>query len=302
MKPALSGQQIGVASAVASTVIWGMAPIYFSFLTAFPLDEILAQRALWAAIFMAAFILIIGDGQKLRACIQTKEQIIGLVAGACLVTVNWTAYLYAVSSAQIVESAFGYFIYPLMAIALGLFIFREKLDRRGWLALTAASIGVLIKASQLDGVPYVALTIGASFAVYAVVRKKINVDAFAGMVVELLMIAPLMLGYLFYVTFFVKEQASAFFLDGTSYGLMMALTSGIITGVPLALFHMGNRYLSLTVAGFLFYINPSLQLLVGIFVFDEVFLWQDMLAFSFIWTALLFQFARLPKYQQKGGV
>ena len=134
------------------------------------------------------------------------------MVGACLVTTNWTAYLVAVGSGHIVESAFGYFIYPLMAIALGMVVFREKLDRRGWLALLVASIGVLIKATQLDGMPYLALLIGASFAVYAVVRKQINIDAFAGMVLELLMIAPVMLGYLVYLTFITKSGQGSFFL------------------------------------------------------------------------------------------
>ena len=143
--------------------------------------------------------------------------------------------------------------------------------------------------------PYLALLIGASFAVYAVVRKQINIDAFAGMVLELLMIAPVMLGYLVYLTFIIKAGQGSFFLDGSSYGMIMALASGIVTSVPLVLFHLGNRYLHLNITGFLFYINPSLQLIIGVLLFGEDFVWQDVLAFGCIWTALLFQFARLPK-------
>ena len=244
---------------------------------------------------MLGLFIILGDGKTLFTTIQTKKQLAGLFAGACLVTINWTAFLYAVGTAQITESAFGYFIYPLMAIALGMIVFREKLDRRGWLALIVATAGVLVKATQLDGIPYIALLIGASFAVYAVVRKQINIDAFAGMVIELLMIAPIMLAYLVYLTFVIKPEGASLFLDGSSYGVMMALASGIVTSVPLVLFHVGNRFLRLSMTGFLFYINPSLQLLVGVLLFQEAFFWQDMLAFGLIWTALLFQFARLPK-------
>ena len=291
----LSTHQIGLAAAVASPALWGIAPIFFHFLTAFALDEILAHRAIWAAVFMLGLFIILGDGKTLFTTIQTKKQLVGLFAGACLVTINWTAFLYSVGTAQITESAFGYFIYPLMAIALGLIVFREKLDRRGWLALVVATAGVLVKATQLDGFPYIALLIGASFAVYAVVRKQINIDAFAGMVIELLMIAPIMLAYLVYLTFVIKPEGESLFLDGSSYGVMMALASGIVTSVPLVLFHVGNRFLRLSMTGFLFYINPSLQLLVGVLLFQEAFFWQDMLAFGLIWTALLFQFARLPK-------
>lgn len=291
----LSPHQIGLAAAIASPALWGIAPIFFHFLMAFALDEILVHRAIWAAVFMLGLFIILGDGKTLFTTIQTKKQLAGLFAGACLVTINWTAFLYAVGTAQITESAFGYFIYPLMAIALGMIVFREKLDRRGWLALIVATAGVLVKATQLDGIPYIALLIGASFAVYAVVRKQINIDAFAGMVIELLMIAPIMLAYLVYLTFVIKPEGASLFLDGSSYGVMMALASGIVTSVPLVLFHIGNRFLRLSITGFLFYINPSLQLLVGVLLFQEAFVWQDMLAFGLIWTALLFQFARLPK-------
>ena len=291
----LSPHQIGLAAAIASPALWGIAPIFFHFLTAFALDEILVHRAIWAAVFMLGLFIILGDGKTLFTTIQTKKQLAGLFAGACLVTINWTAFLYAVGTAQITESAFGYFIYPLMAIALGMIILREKLDQRGWLALIVATAGVLVKATQLDGTPYIALLIGASFAVYAVVRKQINIDAFAGMVIELLMIAPIMLAYLVYLTFVIKPEGASLFLDGSSYGVMMALASGIVTSVPLVLFHVGNRFLRLSTTGFLFYINPSLQLLVGVLLFQEAFVWQDMLAFGLIWTALLFQFARLPK-------
>jgi chloramphenicol-sensitive protein RarD len=282
-------------AAIASPVLWGISPIFFHFLMSYALDEVLAHRAIWAAVCIAGLLVLSGDGRKLFTTIENKKQLAGLFLGACLVTANWTAFLYAVGKDQIIESAFGYFIYPLIAIALGLALFGEKLDRRGWLALSAATIGVLIKATQLETVPYIALLIGASFAVYAVVRKRINIDAFTGMAIELLMIAPFMLGYLLYVTIFLKAGSASFFLDGSGYGILMALASGIITSVPLVLFHMGNRFLALSLTGFLFYINPSLQLLVGVFMFNEPFGWVDLLAFGFIWAALLFQFARLPK-------
>ena len=290
-----SPRQLGVMAAIASPILWGISPIFFHFLMSYALDEVLAHRAIWAAVFIAGLLVLSGDGRKLFTTIENKKQLAGLFLGACLVTVNWAAFLYAVGKDQIIESAFGYFIYPLIVIALGLALFGEKLDRRGWLALSAATIGVLIKATQLETVPYIALLIGASFAVYAVVRKRINIDAFTGMAIELLMIAPFMLGYLLYVTIFLKAGSASFFLDGSGYGILMALASGIITSVPLVLFHMGNRFLALSLTGFLFYINPSLQLLVGVFMFNEPFGWVDLLAFGFIWAALLFQFARLPK-------
>ena len=178
-----------------------------------------------------------------------------------------------------------------MAIGLGVGVLRERLSARGWAALACAAAGVAIKATLLDGFPWVALIIGASFAVYALIRKRLAMDPFTAMVAELLMIAPVALAVIGYVTVMLKPAGASPLLDGTAYGAVMALTSGIVTSVPLVLFHIGNRYLSLSVASFLFYINPSLQLLLGLFVFSEPFTDVDMAAFTLIWLALILQFA-----------
>ena len=167
----------------------------------------------------------------------------------------------------------------------------ERIGRRGWLALFCAAVGVGMKATLLEGFPFLALAIGSSFAAYALVRKRLDMEPFVAMVIELVMIAPLALGLITYVTLTGKPSGASFFLDGTTYGIIMALTSGIITSVPLVLFHIGNRYLPLSVAGFLFYLNPSLQLLLGLLVFAETFTPVDVAAFALIWLALTLQFA-----------
>ena len=255
------------------------------------MTEIIAHRALWAAVFLFVILLATGQVGALAQGFAHPRRALCLVAGAVLVTVNWTSYLYAVESNQLVQSALGYFLYPLMAIGLGIVVLGERIGRRGWLALFCAAVGVGLKASLLDGFPFVALAIGSSFAAYALVRKRLDMEPFVAMVTELLMIAPLALGLITYVTLTGKPTGASFFLDGTSYGIMMALTSGIITSVPLVLFHIGNRYLPLSVAGFLFYLNPSLQLLLGLLIFAETFTLVDMVAFALIWLALFLQFA-----------
>lgn len=291
----LADRHIGYLGSVGCNLIWGFAPLYFALLVAFPMREIVAHRALWAAVFLFALLLMSGQAGLLRIAFATPRRMFSLAVGAALVTVNWTAYLYAVDTGQLVQSALGYFLYPLMAIGLGVSVLGEKLSPRGWAALACAAAGVAIKASLLDGFPWIALIIGASFAFYALVRKRLDIDPFVGMVAELLMIAPLALVLITALTLAGNSgnplTLSSFFLDGTAYGVMMALTSGVVTSVPLVLFHIGNRYLSLSVAGFLFYINPSLQLLLGLFVFAEPFTGVDMAAFTLIWLALALHFA-----------
>ena len=287
----LSDRQRGYLGAISSNLIWGIAPLYFSYLVLFPMVEIIAHRALWAAVFLFVILLVTGQGGALAQGFVNPRRTLSLAAGAVMVTVNWTSYLYAVETNQLVQSALGYFLYPLMAIGLGVMVLGERLGWRGWLALICAAVGVGLKATLLDGFPFVALAIGSSFAAYALIRKRLDMDPFVAMVTELLMIAPLALGLITYLTLTGKPAGASFFLDGTSHGVMMAFTSGIITSVPLVLFHIGNRYLPLSVAGFLFYLNPSLQLLLGLLVFSEPFTNVDMAAFALIWMALLIQFA-----------
>ena len=291
MKVGFSDRQRGYLGAVSSNLIWGIAPLYFSYLVLFPMAEIIAHRALWAAVFLFVILLATGQVGALAQGFVYPRRTLSLAAGAIMVTVNWTAYLYAVDTNQLVQSALGYFLYPLMAIGLGVVVLGERLGRRGWLALFCATAGVGLKVTLLDGLPFVALAIGSSFAFYALIRKRLDMDPFLAMVIELLMIAPLALALITYLTLTGKPAGGSFFLDGTSYGVLMAFTSGIITSVPLVLFHIGNRYLPLSVAGFLFYLNPSLQLLVGLLVFAEPFTNEDMVAFMLIWLALLLQFA-----------
>ena len=291
MKVGLSDRRRGYLSAVTSNLIWGIAPLYFSYLVLFPMTEIIAHRALWAAVFLFLILLVTGRVGKLKQGFANPRRTLGLVAGAVLVTVNWTSYLYAVETNQLVQSALGYFLYPLMAIGLGVTVLGEHLDRRGWLALLCAVVGVGLKATLLNGLPLLALAIGSSFAAYALIRKRLDIEPFIAMVTELLMIAPLALGLIIYLMLMGTPPSRSFFLDGTAYGVMMAITSGIITSVPLVLFHIGNRFLPLSVAGFLFYLNPSLQLLLGLMVFSEPFTDVDMAAFALIWLALILQFA-----------
>ena len=286
-----SDKQTGYLGAVGCNLIWGVAPLYFALLVAFPMPEIVAHRALWAAVFLGVILAFTGGLRSLSASVSSWPVFLCLASGAALVTVNWTAYLYAVETGQITQSALGYFLYPLMAIGLGVTVLGERLSARSWAALGCAAAGVAVKATLLDGFPWVALIIGASFAFYALIRKRLAMDPFAAMVAELLMIAPFALGVIIYITVVMKPAEASFLLDGTAYGIMMAFSSGVVTSAPLVLFHIGNRYLPLSVAGFMFYINPSLQLLLGLFVFSEPFGGVDMVAFALIWLALILHLA-----------
>ena len=279
-------RKLGIISAVACPVIWGITPIYFHFLVALGVMESLGHRALWAAIWMVLCVMPFGFSASVLAIFKDGRTLFWLFMASLLVAVNWSTFLVAISTNQLVESSFGYFIYPLMAIALGVVVLKESLSRWSWLAVFLASAGVVWKAVTLGSVPYIALILGASFAVYALLRKQIKVEPIAGMIAEMLLLAPFAMAYLLFSSY-GQGGSGFFFFDGSGYGIMMAISSGFLTALPLVFFHIGNRYLSLTMAGFLFFINPSLQLLLGLMVYDEPFSWAECAGFILIWVGLV---------------
>lgn len=281
-----STKKMGIFSAVACPIIWGITPIYFHFLADLGVSEALAHRALWAAIILTIGVIPFGFWPEVRRIFSHWHICVKLIGASCLVALNWGTFLFAVAQDDLVASSFGYFIYPLMAIICGVVWLKEHLSWQSWGAVFLASIGVIWKAVALGGVPWIALILGASFAVYAVLRKQLDTEPIAGMVAELILLAPAALLYLLIFNFGTSGNG-AFFFDGSPYGVFMAISSGIVTAVPLVLFHIGNRVLSLSMAGFLFFINPSLQLMVGVFIFKEPFSLHDMGAFSFIWLGLI---------------
>ena len=187
---------VGITAAIFSPVLWGFAPIYFKLLISYPLMEVMAQRALWASVlFVLVVFAVRGWGRVGTLLSQTREMRI-LMFCAVLVGLNWSAYLFAVFTNRITHSALGYFIYPLLVIAMGILVLKEPLSRRTMTALLLAFIGVLIKASAVGSIPWLALFICVTFAIYALIRKQMrSTDVLSGMVVEMFLLAPIAFGY-----------------------------------------------------------------------------------------------------------
>ena len=293
-----TGAKAGVAAAIACPVIWGITPVYFHYLAKLGVAEALAQRALWAAILLFLCVLPFGYAAPIARIFKNRRMVIKLLMASSLVALNWGTFLVAVAQENLVASSFGYFIYPLMAICIGVFWLNEKLTPQSWCAVALAGIGVLYKAFILGGVPWIALILGASFALYALLRKQMEADPVAAMVAELLLLAPVALIALLFISYAGAQPTCSFFFDGSAYGVIMAISSGIVTAIPLVLFHIGNRALPLSMTGFLFYINPTLQLMVGLFIFAEPFSYHELGAFCLIWLGLILYLSQ-PKSAKK---
>lgn len=272
----------GFFAAMSAFFIWGLLPLYLHQLHDTPAVQIMAHRVVWACLFVFAYLAIKGELGKVWAALADPGSRLRLAASAVLISVNWLIYVWSVTNGHVIEASLGYFINPLVSVLLGVFVLKERLNRSQWSAVGLAALGVLWLTVQVGRPPWIALGLALSFGGYGLIRKKVAVDSVAGLGVETLLIAPLMLAWLLWCA-----QAGTLSF-GTHDRLLDALliASGAVTAVPLVLFAYGVRRIPLSTVGLLQYLGPTLQLLTGIFVFHEPFTHTQLIGFGLIWSAL----------------
>lgn len=286
--------RFGVIAAFLGPALWGVLPIFYTLLESYSAVEIVVQRCLWAFLLLCGYYLLTGHLMRIGTLFRPSRQLFYMMIGTVMIAINWTTFVYAVGQSRVVEASFGYFVYPLLAVGASVLFLGERLDKRGAIALFLSALGVAIKGWSLGAVPDISVILASSFALYAVVRKQIALSSLEGLFCETIMLLPLILLYLFWHV----GQGGSLFFDGQLTGFMLAVSCGVITTVPLVLFLRGNKALPLSLAAFIFYVNPTLQLLCGIWFFGEAFSTKDLLAFGCIWAGLIVQFARHPVMQR----
>ena len=273
----------GFWAAFSAFVIWGMLPLYIHQLAPTPAVQIMAHRVIWACVFVFAYLAIKGDLAKVWTALRDARARLLLAASAVLVSINWLVYVWAVANGHVVESSLGYFINPLVSVLLGVFVLKERLNHAQWVAVSLAALGVLWLTVQVGRPPWIAIALALSFGSYGLIRKQVAVDSVAGLGVETLLIAPLMLVYL---GFTLVGGTFAFGTLGLKVDVLL-IASGALTAIPLVLFAYGVRRVPLSTIGILQYVGPSLQLLTGVFLFHEPFTQTQLVGFGLIWAALV---------------
>lgn len=281
---------LGYFGAITGAMIWGVGPYFFRQLDAFDVNEIITMRIVFASLLLGFFFFLFQRHRLAELQKISWQQYVLFFICAWLVLGNWYVFVFAISIKRIIEAALGYYIYPLVAASLGMLVLREKAETRTLIALALAAIAVLIKASLLPNFPWIALALAGTFGIYAILRKHLKVATDTGTLIETIMLLPL---GLLYISWQLSVSAPLIFGGGT-FGVGMAILCGLFTTVPLLLFHLGNRNLPMAVSGLIFYVNPSLQLSVGVF-FGEPFTTIDLIVFALIWTGLAIQFAPILK-------
>ena len=280
--PARSEAGPGLAATVVAFLIWGLLPLYLKALASVPALQIMCHRIVWCCVAVLAWLALRGDLRAVWTALARPATRWRLMASAVLISVNWLIYIWAVNGGHVVEASLGYFINPLLNVALGVMVLSERLNRAQWAAVGLAAAGVAYLAIVTGRPPWIALALAASFGTYGLIRKVIAVEAVPGLAAETLLLTP------FAVTFLLWSEhqgTGALGHVGTATDALL-LASGVITALPLALFAYGARRIRLSTVGLVQYIGPTLQFLLGVLVYHEPFPRARAIGFVMIWMAL----------------
>jgi chloramphenicol-sensitive protein RarD len=278
-----SDESTGLACAVLAYGLWGIMPLYWRLLDGVPAFELTLHRIVWCALFVMVVTLLRGRQAELLSILRSPRLLGMLALTGFLISANWTVYIYCVATRQLVEASLGYYINPLISIALGVLFFGERMSRLRLAAVVLATLAVAVKAVSLGHFPWIAPVLALSFGFYGYFRKLAPVDALDGLLVETGIVLPIAAALLIYRS--VMGMAAFPSTDWSRDALLIG--AGPITAVPLALFAAGARRIRLSTLGFLQYLSPSITLLLAIFGFGEPFTRFDALAFGCVWAALV---------------
>lgn len=273
----------GVFYGAISFVAWGFLPIYWKFLKEIPADEILAHRIFWSFLFIGGIVLYKEGLGVLKETLRDRKNVRYVLLCAFFITINWGLYIWAVNSGNILQSSMGYYINPLMVVLLGMTVLKERLNRLQYVSIAFAAVGVVVMTVQFGKIPWVALLLAATFALYGLFKKLVSAKSLVSLSLETTALVPLALGYILFKLF--SGQSALY--NVTPATLVLLLFSGVATATPLLWFGMGANRVKLSTMGFLQYISPTISLFIGIFMYGEKFTGTHMISFGFIWAGLI---------------
>ncbi len=263
-------------------MLWGLFPLYFALLDAVSPLEVVAHRVIWTLVFLIIVISIARNWASVKRALNRRTLLI-LLGAAVFISINWLVYVYAVATDQVVQASLGYFVNPLISVALGVILLRERLRRMQWVAVAIALVAVAILTFSYGALPWISLTLGFSFGIYGLLKKMANVRSTDSLVIETAALAPFALVLM---GFWEVDGQAAFVLDGWQISVLLILL-GPVTALPLLAFGGAATRIPLSTLGVLQYITPILQFSIGVFIFGEAMPASRWLGFVFVWTALV---------------
>jgi chloramphenicol-sensitive protein RarD len=273
----------GIAAAVVAYALWGILPVYWKAVQGVPAFEIMCHRTIWSFLFVLLILTARRQWGWLRRARRNPKSLLTFACSACLLALNWFTYIWAVNAGHIVDTSLGYFINPLFSVLLGILFLRERLRLWQGIAIGFAAAGVLFLTLGYGAFPWIALTLALTFGFYGLLRKTAPLGSLEGLSLETALLSVPTLAYLVYLEWL---GTSSFGHAGTVTSILLAL-SGLVTAFPLLMFAYAARRVTLATVGILQYIAPTLQFLLGVFVYREPFTQTRLLGFAAIWISLL---------------
>lgn len=274
----------GIILAVAAYTIWGIFPLFFSYLSDISPIEVVTHRIIWSLVAMLLLGLLLRRWGKLFTALTDKKLIAWMGLSALLIGINWMTYIWAVANHRVLESSLGYFMTPVVSLILARLFFKERLHPLQAWAGFFAIVAIIWEFISLGTIPWISLVLAVAFAFYGVVRKHCKVDGISGLTIEMFWLLPLGIGWIAWQVF---DQHNALAFGSSQTMTLLLISSGFITALPLVLFAMAARRIDLSIVGFIMYINPSIQFLIAVFVLNESYPSQRMVTFGIIWFALI---------------
>jgi len=271
-----------VASATGAFIMWGLLPIYWKMLDVVPAYEILCHRMTWSLVLTFGLLAITGKLQGFYQLFKRRKQFFYFLLTAMILSVNWLIYIWAVNAGFIIEASLGYFINPLVSVCFGVIILKEKIRAVQWFSIAIAAFGVAYLTWLYGTFPWIAVSLATSFACYGLLRKITTVPALEGLCLETAILFLPALGVLLY---FEYSGTAALFHGGITQSILL-IGTGLATTAPLLLFCYAAQKIPLYLIGLLQYLAPTINLFVGIFIYNEAFPLERMIGFAIIWVAL----------------
>ena len=267
---------------MAAYGLWGLLPIFFKLLHAVTPVEVVAQRVIWSLVLIIGVLAARRNLGALGAALRDRRIVLPLAASALFIGFNWLVYVWSVNNGHVIAASLGYFLNPLVNVALGVLVLKERLRRGQAIAITIAAVGVAIMAAAALTTLWISVGLAVSFALYGLVRKLTPVAPMVGLGAETLLLAPLALAYLLWLW-----GHGGISLGRESYTSSLLIFSGALTTVPLILFAMAAQRLPLTTLGLIQYLAPTLQFLCGVLLYGEKLTQGQMISFALIWLGLI---------------
>ncbi len=272
----------GILSTATAFTLWGIFPLYLKLLKSIPALEILSHRVVWSIVLLAVILGLRRQWTWVNKIRQRPRIALVFVASAAMLATNWVVYIWAVGEQRIIDASLGYFITPLFNVLFGIML-GERLRNAQWLAIAFAACGVIWLTIGVGQLPWIGLTLAVTFSLYGLLSKTAPLGALEGLTAETLVMLPLAALFLLLPN---SGSSHAFTADDTFMSGLL-LTAGPVTAVPLLLFAFGARRIPLSMLGLLQYIGPSIQLLLGIWLYHEPFGKNCLIGFALIWAGLI---------------